>query len=276
MRRGGRAGLLAGALALVATGLAGVTPAPASATVIQQWTFDQRADGFPTTTELARSVESADGWVYYDMDGYVDVRVRLGAVPDEASAAVAHAAFGSLDETGACVTAWEATAPTWDPEADPSQASQEVDLTGGFAPDGTTWNCGVVWLTSSDGLETYDRLEGRDPGYVIADPARPRVHVTKVTGTHVRVHRWQKLHVRLVYRGGGAADVVAVRGHGRDVRVRKVRVRRTLENGNPVWVTVRVRLDAPHPRQLELRVRTHGDWAETSVSTRVRLRPVRH
>lgn len=273
MRRRGRAALLMGVVALVAAGVPVAVAGPASATLIDSWTFDQRPADLPATDDPARALESASGTVSYGPDGEVDVQVTLGGVPDEQDTATLHLALGTPDGTGGCVPGWETSVPTWDPADGSTGGSADVDVTGTFAL-GVTWTCGEVWLSSADGAETYDRLAGGVSGHLIADPGA-RLRLGSVSGTRVRPHRWQTLHLR-VRSFGSPIDGVRVRGRGHDVRVRRSHIATPLEDRESTRIAVRVRLDASHRRRVQLEVTPYGYLAFPHPTTKlVWLRPVR-
>jgi hypothetical protein len=269
-----RTWVLCGATALVAAIGPNAIADPASATLITSWDFDQRPEGMPATGDAARTIASAAGAVTVGPGGDVAVRVDLDDVPDESTAAVVHLAFGTPDESGSCVTAWETSLPTWEP-GESGEPTATVQLAGTFEPGGASWSCGEVSTTSPDGSQVYDRMQGRITGGVVADPGGT-VRITHVTGTRVRPHRWQTLHLRVRY-SGSPIEALDVRGSGRDVHVRKARFDTPLDEQGRASLAVRVRLDASQRRRVLLQVRPYGYLAFAGDDRRqVWLRPVRH
>ncbi|NYD42818.1 hypothetical protein [Nocardioides panaciterrulae] len=270
MQRPFRSWPLACVALLVATGLPLITGSPASADMVDFWTFDQRPDGVTPSSEPTHALVSASGSVLYGADVEVEVQVQLGDVPTADDVATLHVALGSPDEAGSCVPAWETTVPTWDPVA--PAATPEIEVSGTSALGAEPWSCGAVWLTSPDGGQTYDRLDGRVAGHVIADPGAS-LRLDRIRGTRVTPHRWQTLHLR-VRSFGSPIDGVRIRGRGHQVRVRRGCIATPLDNGESARIAVRVRLDATHPRRLLLEVTPYGHLAfRHSALERVWLTP---
>lgn len=266
---------LAAAVLLLVGALLGVA-APAGATTVWDWQFDQRPAGLPATAEPAHTLSSARASLAVEPETAVlRATVELAGVPTTATAADLRLELGTV-EAGECRTDWALVVPTLDPTGPAARdgATIRVELSApGPHDDPGARRCGSASLIGSDGV-LLDRLDDDDAGVVIADPGAAS-RIRQVVGTRVRPGHWSTVWVQVGHRGA-EADGVRVTGAGQGVQVRAHTTRLVLRSGDAVWVPLRVRLRGDRARELTISARPFGYLAFAFTARReILLRPTR-
>lgn len=264
---GAAVGLLAGGLVL--------TGPPATADVEVIYDYAEHAADMPTSLLLAQTLVSARSSEHFGPEGRrVRATVVLGGVPDADTDADLHLVFGTLADDGQCVAEDELVVSTFAPSGGATRAADTISLKMD-RPTRTLGQglCTFVSVTPGDsGVPPYDRLDGKVEWHLIVEPAGV-ISMERIPARTVRPKRWTTVRVRIT--AVTDASYFRVRGYGKGLKTREVRVPDSVEAGERIVVRLPVKLLVNRKRKLKITATAAAGAFGAHASRQVWIKPRR-